>query len=169
MSQATLLLLSAAVSGVVSFGVTRASTRYDYKLARRSRAVEQLTPHLYGLQDLVVMADSGMVAGREFSDAILGWNKAWNTYSVGLPRSWRFIYREANAAVGAFAGPQVFAAIDRRVWDEPLAEYDPGWQTKAEFYLKHLAACVARCDERRPPQPQKFDTWLKSHDARRAE
>lgn len=167
MNQSILLLASAIVSGAVSFLVTRASTRYDYRLARRSRAVEQLTPHLYGLQDLVVMANPGMVAVHEFTDAILEWNTAWKTYSVGLPQSWGFIYREANAAVGEFTGPHIFAAIDRRAWDEPLAEYNSDWQTNAEFYLKHLAACVARCDQPRPPRPQQFDRWLKTHDVRK--
>lgn len=168
MNEANLLLLSAAVSGAVSFVVARASTRYDYQLARRSRAAENLTPHLYGLQDLIIVANPGMVAGRELSDAIVEWNKAWKTYRVGLPRGWGFIYREANAAVGTFAGPQVFAAIDRRVWDEPLDKYHWAWQTNAEFYLGHLAACVARCDGRRPPKPERFDAWLMTNDAREA-
>lgn len=123
MNETSFLLLSAFVSGTVSFVVARASTRYDYKLARTSRAVEYLTPQLYGLQDLIIYANPGMVNGRELSDAIVEWSTVWKTYRVGLPRDWGFIYREANTAIGTFTGPQVFAAIDRGVWDEPFDEY----------------------------------------------
>ena len=168
MNETTFLLLSAAISGTVSFVVARASTRYDYKLARTSRAVEHLAPQLYGLQDLVICANPGMVSGREISDAIVEWNRVWKTYRVGLPRDWGFIYREANAAIGTFTGPQVFAAIDRRSMDEPLAEYQWEWQTNAEFYLGHLASCVAQCDDRRPSKPERFDAWLRSNDVRKA-
>lgn len=167
-NQISLLLLSAVVSGFVSFVVARVSTRYDYKLARRSRAIEHLAPHLYGLQDLVIVANPGIVSGREISDAIVEWNKAWKTYRIGLPRDWGFIYREANAAIGEFAGPQRFAAIDRTVWDKPLDEYNWAWQTNAEFYLGHLAGCVARCDDRRPRKPLKFDAWLRDNDVRKS-
>lgn len=167
MNEATLLLLAAAVSGVVSFAVARSSTRYDYLLARRARAAENLAPHLYGLQDLVIVAHPGVVSGREFSDTMVEWNRAWKTFRVGLPRGWGHIDRSARAAIGEFVGVPAAAAYDRRVWDEPLAEYDWAWQTNAESYLGHLAGCVARCDERRPPKPQCFDEWLATNDVRR--
>lgn len=138
-NQATLLLLvTVAVSGVVSLAVSRTTTRYDYKLARQSRAIEYLAPQLYGLQDLVVLARPGMVSGREFSDAILEWNKAWKTHRAGLPRSWGIIYREANDAIGNFAGPHIFFPVDRSVLDEPLADYDWQWQTNARGLSRAL-------------------------------
>lgn len=160
------LVSSAVLSGLVALVVSRYTSRHNHRLERRARAIEKLVPHLYELQDLVIVAHPGMVTSREVSGAVIEWNRAWKTYRVGLPREWGFIYRESLDAIGNFLGPQRFAAVDRRVHDAPLDDYQWEWQANAEYYLGHLAACVARCDERRPPRPLQYEAWLAANDVR---
>ena len=167
MSDVSTLLASTALSGVVALAVARFTTRHNYRLERRARAIQNLVPHLYELQDLVIVANPGMVSANEVSDAVVAWNRSWKSYRVGLPKRWGFIYRESLDAVGTFLGPQRFAAIDRTVRDVPLDDYQWEWQANAEFYLGHLAECVAHSDELRPRAPLRYSAWLAVNDVRR--
>lgn len=166
----------ASLAGALGAGRigARSALRRDIELRRRNAAEEaarEIVAGLHVVRELVTRSATEAVAPAEVTEALSGFQKAWDRQSHRLPDNWPSFSRELMYALGEHFGGAGWSHVFPGSRDAPIAPFDATWWENAERYVRYLAHWTARWGDepdRVTHVPHGFDAWLDRKAAREA-